>query len=61
MLIIHIHAEFYHGIWFSFAQKAYRLNVSTKLKHIPTKLQEYQQHLYSTNTAHTNLFPQRYS
>ena len=28
VIIIPIHAEFYYGIWFLFAQKAHRLNMA---------------------------------
>ena len=35
--------------------------MSTKLKHIPTKLQKHGQYLYSTNTARATLFPQDYA
>ena len=31
VVLIHIHAEFYHGIWFSVVQEAYRLHMRWKL------------------------------
>ena len=42
---------------FQLGRKNYRLNVSAKLKHIPTELRKYRQYLYSTNTARASLFP----
>ena len=42
-------------------QKYNRLDMSTKLKHVPTKLRKCRQYLYSTNTARASLFPQNIS
>ena len=36
VVIIHIHAEFYRGIWFSVAQEAHSLAVHRSRKHINT-------------------------
>lgn len=36
-------------------------DVSSKLKHIPTKLRKCRQYLYSTNTARASPFPQNIS
>ena len=35
IVIIHIHAEFYRGIWFSVAQKAYRLHMARRTESMP--------------------------
>lgn len=43
---------------FLLGQKNYRLDVSIKLKHIPTKSRKYKQYFYSTNTVHASPFPQ---
>ena len=46
------------SIWLFVGKQYYRLNMSTKSKHIPTKSRKYGQYLYSTNTARASLFPQ---
>ena len=62
VVIIHIHAEFYRGIWFSFAQEAHRLHVARYLlidvrscarlrKHILSKRKP----VHSSDIAHSQL------
>lgn len=46
------------SIRFFVGKQYYRLDVNTKLEHIPTKSLKYGQYLYSTNTVRASLFPQ---
>ena len=46
------------SVWLFVGKQYYRLDVSIKLKHIPTKSRKYKQYFYSTNTVHASPFPQ---
>lgn len=56
LIKIYLHLNMMLGI--QFGQQTYRLDVNTKLEHIPTKSLKYGQYLYSTNTVRASLFPQ---
>ena len=46
------------SVWLFVGKQYYRLDVSIKLKHIPTKSRKYKQYFYSTNTVYASPFPQ---
>ena len=46
------------SVWLFVGKQYYRLDVSIKLKHIPTESRKYKQYFYSTNTVHASPFPQ---
>ena len=42
----------------TFSYGSSRVDMRTKLEHIPTKSRKYGQYIYSTNTVRASLFPQ---